>query len=261
MYYLNFRFAAAAALCLTFSQLLPAQVLKRDTIEPKKQVEVIRFTDDSDGRKSKGISGQGIIKTAPLSFLLGYLPVFYEREITDWLGLQGGVGITFKPAISNIQSELYSEIFSNDCYGYDCNNYYDFSYRKAKAGYLVAFAPRLYFSSDGLEGSYIAPEVRLYSRSSKAQRADPNSYLELVRLEDEYDDETIRFTDLMVQYGYQVLYPKLSLDISTGIGIRKVSGSWQTISQNNFGYYKSEVTSRKENRFRIDVGLRIGFQL
>ena len=253
--------AATIGLFLSHRPALSAQVLKRDTIVPQKQVEVIHFSDDSEGRKSKRVSGQDIVKTAPLSFLLGYFPVFYEREFADWLGLQAGAGITFKPAVSTIQSELYSELFAGDCSGYDCSNYYDYSYRKAKTGYMLAFSPRLYFSSDGLDGSYIAPEVRLYSRSSAAQRPQPGNNYELVRLTDQFDAEKIRFTDLMVHYGWQELYPRLSLDISVGVGVRKISGHWQVIYQDNLGYYYSETPERSESRFRFDVGLRIGFQL
>lgn len=249
------------SLCFLLQPEIKAQVLKRDTIEPQKQVEVIRFSDDSDGRKTKGVSGQDIIKTAPLSFLLGYFPVFYERELADWLGLQGGVGITFKPAVSNIQSGLYSEFFPDNCDGYDCGNYYDYSYRKAKIGYMLALSPRLYFSSDGLDGSYLAPEVRLYSRRSEAQRPDPDNSYELVRLAGQYDSEKIRFTDLMVHYGWQSLYPRLSVDLSIGVGVRRISGAWQTVYQDNFGFFYSTTEAKKESRFRFDVGLRVGFQL
>lgn len=252
---------AILALSLACANISTAQVLRRDTIEPKKQVEVIRFGDDDEPSDKSSVRGLGIIKTAPLTFILGYVPVFYEREVADWLGIQAGAGITFKPAVSNIQSELYGEIFQNNCDGVDCGNYYDYSYRKGKIGYLFSLSPRLYFGSDGLEESYIAPELRYYRRRSDAQRPDPNSSFELVRLEDEYDAESYSFTDFMVHYGWQALYPKLSLDISVGVGIRKINGNWQEVYQDEFGFYYSETPEHSESRFRFDVGLRVGFQL
>lgn len=261
MYNSNIRTLAVLLLSFSGVATMDAQVLKRDTIEPKKQVEVIRFgdDDDNDGRKRSSPTGQNIIKTAPLSFILGYFPVFYEREVTDWLGIQAGAGLTFKPAISSIQSEFYNEF--GDCEGEDCGNYFDYSYRKGKIGYLLALSPRLYFSSDGLDGSYIAPEIRLYQRKSEAQRPDPSNPYELVRLEDEFDEESIRFTDLMMHFGWQTLYPNLTLDLSVGLGVRKIKGTWQAVYQDDFGYYYSETPERDESRFRFDVGLRVGFQL
>jgi hypothetical protein len=241
---------------------LSAQSTRRDTIQPpKKQVEVIRFGDDDGGRSGKGKhkkKSNGIIKTAPLSFILGYVPVLYEYKINDWLSLQGGTGITFKPSVSG----LYA-IIDEECADGNCGNNLDYSYRKSKLGTMLAFAPRLYFGSDAPEESYIAPEIRMYFRRTNAQAIDPASQYEIIRLNDQYDKESIRFTDFMVNYGNQTLYPSLTIDWSIGVGLRKISGKiQQTYYNETTGFYFSQLDKASNPyAFRLDIGLRIGFQL
>ena len=220
MYNLPFtRFILALLISISASFCLTAQVLHRDTIPPQKQVEVIHFgADEGNDAEKNSTLRRGIVKIAPLSFVLGYFPVFYEYEIKDWLSLQGGVGLTFKPPVSDLQTQIFDEL-NSDCT--DCDNYRDYSYRKGGIGYLLALSPRLYFSSDGMDGSYIAPEVRLYQRNSQAQKPDRSSTFDLVRLPNDYDDEHLRFTDLMVNFGWQALYPKLAIDWSVGLGMRR----------------------------------------
>lgn len=257
---MKFRPLCLLLLSLFVSATMTAQILKRDTIAPKKSVEVIRFGDDEPEEKAPH-DKLGIIKTAPLTFIIGYLPFFYEREVTDWLGVQGGVGLTFKPAVSNLLSEFYSEIYETDCSTGDCGNYFDYSYRKGKVGLLLSLSPRLYFDNDGLEGSYLAPEIRVYNRRSSAQKPDPSVQYNIERLTDSFDEEKIRYTDLMVHYGWQTLYPNLTLELSVGVGIRKISGEWQVLQQNDFGYYYSETPKQSESKFHFNIGMRIGFQL
>ena len=261
MYYaLSSRLLLSLLISIFFFFTANAQVLRRDTVPPKREVEVIRFGEAEGSRTESNRIRRSIIKTAPFSFILGYLPLYYEYEVVDWLGIQGGIGLTFKPQVSQLLAELYTELNDHSCDGsIDCGNYRDYSYRTSKPGLMFALSPRLYFASDGMDGSYIAPEIRILQRRAEAQQPDPFNYPE--RLENSFDTESIRLTDLMVNFGWQTLFPKLSLDYSLGAGIRQVSGSWQQVSQDANGDYFSSTPIRKESNFRFDIGLRIGFQL
>lgn len=231
-----------------------AQVLQRDTIRPpRKEVEIIRFDDDSYRGKSnkKPKAPRHIIKTAPFAFIMGYMPVFYEYRMKDWLTLQAGVGVNFKPVTYDVMDLVAAESCTDDV----CPNYYDFSIRKIKTGALLSVAPRLYFGSDAPEGGYVSPEFRVYARRSDATNV--NSGLPGVET---IDKEHYRVQDFMVHYGYQTLYPKLTVDWSVGVGLRTVSGVFQKEFYELY-YYSESVKQSVGPFFRASVGLRIGFQL
>lgn len=237
---------------------LYGQILQKDTLPPKNQVEVIRFSDSgSDNPPAPKYAGN-IVKVAPLAFMYGYFPLFYEREITNWLGIQAAAGVTFRPFLAD--TELFKEFYVNafDC---ECGNYRDYSYRDAKLGFLMGVSPRLYIKSEGLEGTYFAPEVRWYSWRTKAQKPAPDYNLTNARLSGIYDEEKIHFTDVMVHCGWQTLYPRLSLDWSVGVGLRYVSGTWQSIYNGTSGESLSHAIEQSDKQFRFDVGLRLGFQI
>ncbi len=236
---------------------LVAQVLQRDTTsKPKREVEIIQFGDNAGGGRSKQgqPSSKYIVKVAPLAFVAGYFPVFLEREYLDWLSLQAGVGITFKSVINELLSDFGSSIYE------DSGSYIDYSYRKATPGILLSFAPRLYFESDGFEGGYLSPEIRFNTQNTKAQKPNPSS-IDLMRLNGEYDPESYKHLDLMIHYGQQTLYPKLTLDWSFGLGIRSVNSKVQTVFQNNGNTWTSSFEESSYNSFRVQLGLRLGFQL
>jgi hypothetical protein len=73
------------ALCLAVSccfapGLLKAQVNRRDTMDTKKQVEIIHFSGEEETKPVKGkhakkkkqpLLANSVVKTAPLSFIMG----------------------------------------------------------------------------------------------------------------------------------------------------------------------------------------------
>ena len=231
-----------------------AQTLQRDTIRPpRKEVEVIRFDDDSYRGKSskKPKAPQHIIKTAPFAFIMGYMPVFYEYRLKDWLTVQGGLGVNFKPVTYDFLDVVAAETCEDDI----CPNYYDFKIRKIKTGAVLSVAPRLYFSSDAPEGGYVSPEFRVYAR-----RSDVTNFNSGQPGVNPVDKEHYRVQDFMVNYGYQTLYPKLTVEWSLGVGIRTVSGVFQR-EVNDLYYYSEAAKQSIGPFFRANVGLRIGFQL
>ncbi|MCC6412840.1 MAG: hypothetical protein IT270_14340 [Saprospiraceae bacterium] len=199
------------------------------------------------------------IKMEPLEVLWGYFPVYYEYAINHRLGLQAGVGPTFKPVANKFQSNVYSVVYSGDCGGFDCSNYYDYAYRENIPGYMILLSPRLYFPGGGLKGSYVGPDFKWIQKYSKAQKPDPDIAHNLIRLEDEYDDENILFLDMLINFGFQKIYGSgLLIDYSLGVGLRTIFGNWQYIQQVGNGYYISSTPYRQYNQLHIDFGLKIG---
>lgn len=199
------------------------------------------------------------IKIEPFEALWGYFPVYYEYALNHRLGLQAGAGPTFKPLAHKFQANMYSLVYSGDCGGFDCTNYYDYSYRENVPGYMFLLSPRLYFPGGGLKGSYVGPEFDFIQKFSRAQKPDADIAHNLVRLEDAYDDEDILFFDMLINVGFQKRYSRLLIDYSLGIGLRTIRGRWQVIRQDGWGYYTSSTPYQHYNQLHFDFGLRIGF--
>ena len=222
--------------------------------------QVILAQEASDGSFAIPLEYQRhFIKADPFEVLWGYFPVYCEYAINHRLGLQVGAGPTFKPVAHKFQANAYSVVYSGDCGGFDCTNYYDYAYRKNIPGYMVLLSPRLYFPGGGLKGSYVGPDFRWIQKYSKAQQPDPDIAHNLIRLEDVYDEENISFLDMMINVGLQKIYASgLVIDYSLGVGLRTIQGNWQFIRQDGYGYYTSSTPYQHYNHLHIDFGLRIG---
>jgi hypothetical protein len=246
---------------------LQAQVTNKDTANTRKQVEIIRFSGEDDTpkpgkhvKKKKPVVANGALKTAPLSFIMGYLPLFYEREINDYLGIQVGAGVTFKPVAAKQIRTFYSELYdSTTCPGGDCNYNLDYAFRTSKISFMFSLSPRYYISKEGMDGPYIAPEIRFYNRKSEAQKVNPFDPQQHVA--GKVDAESVNTTDLMIHFGHQTLSQRLTVDWNMGAGVRLISGRWQQVYLDEFGLYQTNLPLQHFTRFHIDFGLRIGLRM
>jgi len=207
-----------------------------------------------------------ILKTSPTAFIFGRQPVEIEKEVQDYMSLQAGLGVTFEPLWAGY-NELVNEI-NDEVDGYyeseqwaidEPDIYSDYSIRKGKTGFLASISPRLFFESDGFEGMYIAPVLRYSVQNFDVQKVREG--LPYIDRSDEVQKEYVKNFDLLVHYGSQSLYPKLSFEWFLGAGIRFRNNLRQDV-----GYDSSLVSANgertfKDKKFRLEVGIRVGFQL
>lgn len=225
-----------------------AVVAQNPKKNPEKDVEIIRFGEEPrKGKSKKPKVSKHIVKTAPFAFVMGYQPFFYEYRIGEAFTMQAGAGIIFKPSMYDVLDFAAGA----DCYDEDCPTYYDYKYRKIKPGLMLSLSPRFYFAGDAPEGGFIAPEIRTYFRRSTAED---------VYLSEIPDEENYRLTDVMVHYGNQTLFPRMTVEWTVGAGIRMASGTFQKVYYEPL-YYSESVKQSLGPYFRASVGLRIGFQL
>ncbi len=230
-------------------------------------IQVIDFgadsEEDNNQREYKGL----ILKTNPISFVFGAQWLEMEKELTDYMGIQAGVGLRFRTMVgigyNTIIEELDGESYSCNSpqWQYDiCDDYTDFSIRKAVAGPWLVVSPRFYYESDGFDGPYIAPVLRYSKARYKAQQVDEFSSNE-VRLADVWQNESERDIDIVVHYGYQSLHPRLTTEYFIGLGVRFNKSTRQDVGTGPFGNYLNGEVSFKQNLLRLETGIRLGFQL
>ena len=236
--------------------------------KPKSDVEVINFGDDADDGKKEDKAYKGLIlKTSPTAFIFGRQPFELEKEIKDYLSLQVGIGVTFEPLYAGYD-ELLAEI-REETDGYsestqwdqDETDYYsDFSIRTGKVGPMLSLSPRLFFDSDGYEGYYIAPVFRYSAQNFEVQKILEGES-SIIRTPNDTQKESVKNTDILVHWGGQTLYPKLTLEWFIGGGIRLRNNTRQDVGFDlSTGSGNGERTFN-DKRLRLEVGLRVGFQL
>jgi hypothetical protein len=229
-------------------------------------VEIIDF-GNREKKQSVKSDHPMIIKTSPISPIFGKAILEVEREITDYLSLQVGVGLKFKPLVErnlisildeSEESNLYCEspLWENDI----CDDFNDSSIRKASPGIILSVSPRFFFESDGFEGSYIAPLIR-YSRENLNAQSISENRGSIVRLSDFDVNESISNIDFIVHYGLQILYPKLSLEYFVGVGARKENIVRQDLGVDNAGFNRNGTSKINSTSLLLEGGIRIGFQL
>jgi hypothetical protein len=229
-------------------------------------VEIIDFGENQKKTAEKS-SHPMIIKTSPISPIFGKGLLELEREVTDYLSIQVGVGATFKPLVDISLTNLIfeedsnsgsceSELWENDY----CDNYEDFDIRRSVPSFLFSFSPRFFFESDGFEGSYIAPKFR-YSKNKFEVQSIQEDFGELTR-NSTYDvDESITRMDFLVHFGSQVLYPKLSLEYFVGIGASNATEIRQDLGRDDFARNRNGLSETKSTKLILEGGMRLGFQL
>ncbi len=236
--------------------------------KPKTEVEVIDFGEDSSGKSKEPTTYKGIIlKTSPISFVFGRQPVELEKEINDFMSLQIGAGITFAPlwtSYGDLTAELLDEsdgYCESEQWAYDeCDYYSDYTIRTGKVGLLFSLSPRFFFESDGYEGMYVAPLLRFSTQKFGVQEVEEGlPYIE--RNPNRLQEESIKNFDLLVHYGSQALYPKLAVDWFIGAGIRFRNNQRQDVGLDDFFMAGNGERNFKDKKFRLEAGIRIGFQL
>ena len=74
-------------------------------------------------------------------------------------------------------------------------------------------------------------------------------------------NESVEYLDFVVHYGYQVLYPKLSLEYFLGLGARKENAIRQDLGIDVSGINRNGTTEINMTSLLFEGGIRIGFQL
>ena len=235
----------------------------------KSDVQIINFGSEPESSKEEKVYKGVILKTSPTAFIFGRQPIELEKEITDYLSLQVGAGLTFSPfwdGYNELLAELsddgngdiseISEQWANDVQ----DNYSDYSIRTSSIGPMFSLSPRLFFESDGYEGFYVAPVLRYSIQRYSVQKIREGlPYIE--HTPDETQKESVKNVDLMVHWGSQSLYPKLTFEWFIGGGVRLRNNTRQDVGFDANMLSGNGEQSFKDKRFRFEAGIRIGFQL
>lgn len=228
-----------------------------------------------DKKHKKSVGEDNTIKIAPLGFVSGTFPIYFERVISDFFTVQGGLGITSRNYIRNA-FQTVSDNFIEPAYPWSQNSLndqadaaLDFGNRKSSLGFLFSVQPRIYFESDAPDGSYMSVSYDFYRYNftipgiidiNAADNTIPHQYNYQHAGKQKKEHENI--SDLMVWFGYQDVYDRISIDYSTGLGIRNVKGSKYYFAED---YSTGGLTNLegyapyKQTLFNFNIGIKVGY--
>ncbi len=233
--------------------------------------QTVYFSKDSSAvskKKYNRSSETNIIKIAPLSFLFGIVPVFYERRISDLFSIQAGAGITIKNYMKDLVDNLEIGKVEDEDYTFNWNggqgNFYNFASEdqkpKYKTGTYFSIQPRVYFDGEAMDGYYMGisydnTSYKFGSRSIVTGVSSSNA----VSFTDTYVKEYDKYSDIAVHFGGQTLYDRLSVEYSVGVAIRSKSSRRYIYGYDNNSEFVDGFADLKKS---IPVGLfsfRVGY--
>ncbi len=237
--------------------------------------ETVVFSTKSSSPKEKkkrnGTSGyDNVVKIAPLSFIIGKIPVYYERRINDFISVQAGLGLTSKHYFNDIlysdgegpTDNFYKSLKWNDANtteNFADNSPYGGDGRKYNLGYTFSVEPRVYFDTDeGLDGFFLGIGYTK-SRFNYSSKAVANNVSTLT-----YTGATVKEFDnlstLMVSFGSQIMYDHLSLEYTGGVGLRSSKGERYIYTSNgSTGKYATGTGIVDKTGLAFDLTLRVGY--
>lgn len=228
-----------------------AQVITTDTIV----VQTITFesTDVTGKVKQLNAPVKNSVGMGILSWANGYLPVYYERYILDFMSIKVGAGLTFRSFCNDLGQLIWNDGRASNTFGsysYNGSNVYDsyyrYSYRKGGVGYYIAFAPKFYPRSVAMDGFNIYPMLEFKQYNYSARKALTNVTVQSVNSSDADYDYSGSSIPRQAVYSHKE-YDRC-LDFTVNIG-----GHHQT-SKSFFIEWRIGAGIRKNWSSRLDVG-------
>jgi hypothetical protein len=134
--------------------------------------------------------------------------------------------------------------------------------RKPNLGFLLSVQPRIYFNSEAPDESFMSISYDFYRYNFSIPGIVYNSNLNEYKHTGSNKKEHENISDLMVGFGYQDVYDRLSLDYSMGLGIRNVKGTKYYYAEDNSTNPATIIEGLapyKQSLFNFNIGIKVGY--
>lgn len=252
--------------CVVFHFMADAQ--SRKTAKDSSTVIIFnQYSTASTSLRNKHRSSENnVVKIAPLGFITGTFPLAYEKKLTDFMSVQVGGGLTYKNYVRGVfkregeSDDIRMEYpWGNDSYSDIAGSLHNYDFRKAKMGYMFNVQPRFYYNSDALDGYFIGLSYDYYRYNFESRGVIATSgggYEHQGGMKSEHEN----ITDYMVHLGQQIVNERLTLEYSTGIGIRKVKGVKYAAAYNDYGGGLREgYATYTESILNLGISFKLGY--
>ena len=259
---------ALAAVALSPAYYAAAQT-KKESDTTKKTVIIFNSGSDSRAKQSDG-GFKNILKVSPVAFISGKIPFSYERKLSDLFSVQASIGLTTKNYLKSLILESSTSngddanvTYKNSTLPADFKDSVDpinnFERRKASLGFMFSVQPRIYISEEAMEGTFFGLSFNMarfnYSIPGLVTANGESTYAGAAKKEFE------NVKTVMVNFGNQKLYDRLSLEYAVGVGIKSVNGEKYRAGTYTNKFYEEISAYNKKSDLAFDITLKLGFQL
>ena len=225
--------------------------------------------------KRKAAPQNNIIKVAPTGIFVGQIPLIYERKLTSSISVQVSAGLTAQNYIRTLfakASQIASDGSSSSSnlpwadqapgasdYAEDI---YNFERRKAEMGTMFSIQPKFYLDDDALDGSYVGFSFSNYNYKFSTPGAKySSSSSNYISFTGPLKNESEKITDFMIHYGHQGINGHFSIEYSSAIGLRKVSGEKYGATYDYSGTNKiyDGMIQYSKTLFNYEFAIRVGY--
>lgn len=238
--------------------------------------DTVYFTKNNSygntAKKNKHSAELNIIKISPLSFLSGFVPVYYERELNSFLSIQVGAGITTRNYVKGWFNNVGDEDNFNQgetqwaAPGNEGNSNqldpYNYTNRKPVIGFCFSVQPRIYFESEGMDGSFIgiSYDYYHYANNQKLIVPGPGNGNGSPMFSSSTFKEYEKFSDISAYFGTQTLYDRIALEYSLGVGLRNIKAQ-QYAYTTDFatGDYIDGIMNTKKTKLAFNLAIKVGY--
>ncbi len=224
-------------------------------------------------RLHKKAGEDNVIKIAPLGFISGTFPVYYERAFSEYFSLQGGLGLTnrnYYRGVSYTGSDALNfndNSSSSSTYNTDlADGLYNFDHRTANMGFMFAIQPRFYFDSEGLDGSFfgVGYQNLRYNFEHQGITGSTGTDRSTAIYGGPGKSEHETMSDLFAVFGMQRLHDRITFEGTLEFGIRKINGLKYVAyaTQSGSGYVvtdQDQFQSYSQTKFYFNVGIKVGY--
>lgn len=224
-----------------------AQNVKYDTTVT--QIITFESSDISTTKPASESYKKNAVGMPLLSWVQGYLPVYYERHLTNFMSVRVGAGLTFRSFTNDLGMLIWKDGRVSDYFDeYDTpgevdiqDTYESYKFRTPGVGYYLSVAPKFYVHNEGMNGFTVYPslEYKHFGFKSKLARTDVSTnYMstydtEVPRQKKKFMKEANRCLDFTINLGG--LYQKdnkFYIEWRIGAGIRKQWGTRLDVGHN-----------------------------
>lgn len=244
---------------------------------PRRETQIITFdTKNYSPRETEDDeTGKNSLTIGMLSWLNGYVPVYYERTLTSFLSLQVGGGATMRSYGNDFGQIVHGDEGESEYFGYGSeysnvtDKYESYKYRKSNLGYYLSASPRIYFNENVLDGFFLGPVIEYKKFNYATQRV--NELTTDMSALDESEvprngvkfDETMKCLDFTLNIGGHFQSENhMVVAWNFGFGVRNLSATRLDIGYANDGngnfVYTDAVRDYSKVRPLLTFDFRIG---
>lgn len=234
--------------------------------------ETVYFSKDTTAiKKVKGkrSSERSIIKIAPLGFIEGSIPVFFEREINQTFSIQVGVGVTTRNYLKEwannlalreieISKTFWNSEFTNS-HTENNNPINDFTNRKASLGYFISIQPRVYIESEGMGGGFLGIGLERARYNFSSAKINTGNGPQSGEVNTDYFKEYDNISEISVNLGSQYLYHRISMEYAVMVAIRNTKGKRYAYGYDDNGSYIDGYSEINQTTPALGLTFKVGY--